>query len=145
MAEPGDEVAAGAGGPSRLRASDADRERVIGILKAAFVQDLLTKDELDLRVSQAFAARTHADLSALTSDLPAGVTDAQPRRAPRARRRSPAEAAKAATCVSIALGLLAAAVFMGPGNYPERLIGLVVLVIPLSGLLLPAFDIIRAV
>ena len=35
MTEPGDEIAAGAGGHSHLRASHADREQVIGMLKAA--------------------------------------------------------------------------------------------------------------
>jgi len=39
---PGDDIAAGRG---RLRASDADREQVIDVLKAAFVQGRLTKDE----------------------------------------------------------------------------------------------------
>ena len=38
MAGPGDEIAAGAGGRGHLRASHADREQVIGVLKAAFVQ-----------------------------------------------------------------------------------------------------------
>jgi DUF1707 SHOCT-like domain len=33
----------------RLRASHADREQAIGILKAAYVQGRLTKDELDTR------------------------------------------------------------------------------------------------
>ena len=51
------------------RASDADPEQVIGLLKAAFVQGQLTKDELDLRVGRAFAARTYAELTALTIDL----------------------------------------------------------------------------
>jgi hypothetical protein len=55
-----------------LRASHADREHVIDVLKAAFVQGRLTKDELDLRVGQTFASRTFADLTALTADLPAG-------------------------------------------------------------------------
>ena len=45
MAGPGDEIAAGAGGRSYLRASHADREQVIDVLKAAFVQGRLTKDE----------------------------------------------------------------------------------------------------
>jgi uncharacterized protein DUF1707 len=55
---------------SRLRASHADRERVIGLLKAAFVQGRLTKDEFDGRVERAFAARTYAELARLTADLP---------------------------------------------------------------------------
>ena len=75
---PGDEVAAGAGGHSHLRASHADREQVIGVLKAAFVQGRLAKDEFDLRVGQVLASRTYADLGALTADIPAGLVSAQP-------------------------------------------------------------------
>jgi len=78
MAGPGDEMAAGAGGSDHLRASDADRERVVGTLKAAFVQGRLTKDELDLRVGQALTSRTDAELAALTADIPAGLTTAKP-------------------------------------------------------------------
>jgi hypothetical protein len=58
-------------GRGRLRASHADRERVVDVLKAAFVEGRLTEDELDARVGQALAARTYADLAALTADLPA--------------------------------------------------------------------------
>jgi hypothetical protein len=78
MAGPGDEIAAGAGGHGRLRASHADREQVIGTLKAAFVQGMLAKDEFDLRVGQAFASRTYAELAALTADLPVMPPAAQP-------------------------------------------------------------------
>ena len=53
MLGPGD-VTAAAGGRGHLRASHADREQVIGILKAAFVRGMLAKDELDLRVGQTF-------------------------------------------------------------------------------------------
>jgi hypothetical protein len=77
-AGPGDEIAAGKVGRGHLRASHADREQVIGTLKAAFVQGMLTKDELDLRVGQTFAARTYAELAALTADLPAGLAAVQP-------------------------------------------------------------------
>jgi hypothetical protein len=77
MAGSGDELA-GAGDRSRLRASDADRERVAAVLKAAFVQGRLTKDEFDLRVAQVLASRTYADLEALTADIPAGVAKTQP-------------------------------------------------------------------
>ena len=76
MARTGDEIAAGAAG--RLRASSADREQVIDMLKAAFVQGRLAKDEFDLRVSQVLASRTYADLAVLTADIPAGLTRAQP-------------------------------------------------------------------
>jgi hypothetical protein len=51
---------------------------VVGTLKAAFVQGRLAKDEFDLRVGQALASRTYAELDAITADLPAGLTIAQP-------------------------------------------------------------------
>jgi len=65
-------------GRGDLRASHADREQVIGVLKAAFVQGRLERDEFDVRAGQAFASRTYADLAALTADLPAGLAAAQP-------------------------------------------------------------------
>jgi hypothetical protein len=67
MSGPGDEQAAG------LRASHADRERVIDLLKAAFVQGRLSKDELDGRVGQVLTSRTHRDLAAVTVDIPEGM------------------------------------------------------------------------
>jgi hypothetical protein len=60
-----------------MRASHADREQVIDMLKTAFVQGRLAKDEFDLRVGQVLASRTYADLSALTADIPAGLIRAQ--------------------------------------------------------------------
>jgi hypothetical protein len=59
-------------GFSRLRASNADRERSIDVLKAAFAEGRLTREEFDERVDQVHASRTYADLIALTRDLPAG-------------------------------------------------------------------------
>jgi Domain of unknown function (DUF1707) len=56
--------------PDRLTASDADRETVVDMLKAAFARGMLTKEELDLGVGQTLAARNYADLAALTADLP---------------------------------------------------------------------------
>jgi hypothetical protein len=56
---------------SHLRAAHADREQVIAVLKAAFVQGRLTKDELEARVARAFAAKTYAELAMLTADIPA--------------------------------------------------------------------------
>ena len=61
-----------------MRASHADREQVIDVLKAAFVQGRLAKDELDLRLGRVLASRTYADLSALTADLPVRLTRAEP-------------------------------------------------------------------
>ena len=77
---PGGERAAGAGNRSYsfLRASHADREQVIDVLKTAFVQGRLARNELDLRLGRVLTSRTYGDLSALTADLPVRLTRAQP-------------------------------------------------------------------
>jgi len=67
-----------AGALDQLRTSHADRDQAIDVLKAAFVQGRLTKNEFDLRVGQVLASRTYADLRALTADIPGWVTSAQP-------------------------------------------------------------------
>ncbi len=63
--------AAGGVNPAWL-AGSADRERAVGVLRAAFTEGRLTQDELHDRVARAFAARTYGELWALTADLPAG-------------------------------------------------------------------------
>ena len=77
MTEPPGQMPA-ATGRGHLRASHADREQVVGVLKAAFVQGRLDRDEFGLRVGQALTSRTYADLAALTADLPGKPTRAQP-------------------------------------------------------------------
>ena len=73
-----------------LRASRADRERVIDLLKAAFVQGRLDRDEFDARIGQAVASRTYGELATVTAGIPEELTAALPRRPPvRARRRIP--------------------------------------------------------
>jgi hypothetical protein len=79
MAGPGDQGSADASAGGYLRASHAEREQVVAVLKAAFVQGMLTKEELDARVGQAFASRTRGELAGLTADLPAGPIAAAPR------------------------------------------------------------------
>jgi hypothetical protein len=65
-------------GDGRLLASTADRERAVDVLKAGFAEGRLTKDEHDVRVSQAYAARTYAELAMVTADLPGGGQMAAP-------------------------------------------------------------------
>ena len=90
MIGPDGEIAAGTAGRGGMRTSRAEREQAIEVLKVAFVQDRLTKDEFDVRAGQALTARTFAELAALTADIPAGVTEAQPLRKPaRAKARPP--------------------------------------------------------
>ncbi len=109
MAGPGDELAAAEGrGRGELRASHADREQVIGTLKAAFVQGMLAQDEFDQRVGQALASRTYAELAALTADIPADATDASPAAAgsPSTPARTMAKAAsRSGICLLLAVAL----------------------------------------
>jgi Domain of unknown function (DUF1707) len=65
-------VPAGTGVDPAWLAGSADRERCVGVLRAAFTEGRLTQDELDDRIARAYAARTYGDLWALTSDLPTG-------------------------------------------------------------------------
>jgi hypothetical protein len=54
-----------------VRASDADRERVVEILRRGHVDGRLTLAELEERSATAYSARTCAELAPLTADLPA--------------------------------------------------------------------------
>jgi uncharacterized protein DUF1707 len=116
-AEPGDQAAAAAAGRSRLRASDADREHVIDMLKAAFVHGRVTKEEFEVRVGQAFAARTYAELAVVIADIPAGqIANWPPSKPVQAQARPPmSHATKARTCVVIALAMMTVATF-APGG-----------------------------
>jgi Domain of unknown function (DUF1707) len=79
---PRDPMAAAAAGRGHLRASDADREQVLDILKAAFVQGRLVKDELDIRAGQTLSSRTYAELAAITADIPVAPIEPPPQRPP---------------------------------------------------------------
>ncbi len=102
---PGDDVAAGRG---HLRASDADREQVIEVLKAAFAHGGLVKDEFEARIGQTFGSRTYAELA----DVTAGLARAQSVRKP-----ARAQVGKAAGCCAFGIvlpALLAVAIVPGP-------------------------------
>lgn len=53
-----------------LRASDADRERVVTALERHVAAGRLTLDEYAQRVSGVWAAVTHGELATYTRDLP---------------------------------------------------------------------------
>ncbi len=89
MTGPQTEMTAGMAAHGRLRASYTDREQVIEVLKAAFVQGQLTKDEFDARIGQAFAARTYADQS--------------PQKAARTQARPPVNSGVKSSVCAIAL------------------------------------------
>src|SRR5215469_6383454 len=54
-----------------LRASHADRDRVVDALRIAGGEGRLSAEELDTRLEIALSARTLAELAGLTADLPA--------------------------------------------------------------------------
>ena len=118
MTAPEDPAAAGRG---QLRAGHADREQAIDTLKTAFAHGQLTKDELDARAGQALAARTYADLAALTADIPPRLPAARPVRPPALVRRRPLAraAAKSGVCLIIAAGAawVWALLVSGDGHY----------------------------
>ena len=93
--EPQDPGAGWAAGGGHLRASDADRERVIDALKAAFVQDRLSKSELAERVGRALKSKTYAELASATAGIPPKPTPAPRPRQPAAPPRQPAPARRA--------------------------------------------------
>ncbi|GGV83951.1 hypothetical protein GCM10010294_61190 [Streptomyces griseoloalbus] len=61
----------GQAGPP-MRASHADRERAVDVLRAGYGEGRLEKPEFDRRVERAYAARTVGELALLVADLPQG-------------------------------------------------------------------------
>jgi hypothetical protein len=123
-----------------MLASDADREQVVEILTAAFVQGRLTIDELRVRVGLALASRTYGELVPMIADIPAPPLKAPP--APRPVRpvqvtpppqpvgRMPAGAKAAvwAACVIVALPAIWAAFLTYYGGF------LIVFLVAFTGL-----------
>ena len=60
-------------GELEKRASDAEREQVVGRLRDASSEGRLTFEELADRTALAYTARSHAQLAPLTDDLPAAL------------------------------------------------------------------------
>jgi DUF1707 SHOCT-like domain len=118
MAETGDHRATPADGHGRLRASHADREHVIELLKDAFVHGRLTRDELDVRAGRALTARTCADLAALTADIPADAAATGSTCPPAPARRRPLAKAAAGSggCLVIAAAAMRATFILDPGG-----------------------------
>jgi Domain of unknown function (DUF1707) len=114
---PGPEGAA-APGHGHLRATHTDRENAVVVLKAAFVQGQLTKDEFDLRVGQALASRTYSDLASLTTDIAVTPTLVE---APGQPARTLAKAARRAGICMLA------AVALAEGAFLANVFGLLVL------------------
>jgi DUF1707 SHOCT-like domain/Domain of unknown function (DUF4190) len=87
MADRTGEPVADDGERRQVRAADADRDRVAGMLGVAYTEGRLSKDEYDTRLGTALSARTFADLDQVLTDLPvqsamagpvAGLVDVAP-------------------------------------------------------------------
>ncbi|MCM6776512.1 DUF1707 domain-containing protein [Nocardia sp. CDC159] len=57
-------------GNENVRASDADREKIVARLRLAVDEGRLSLHEFDERIQQVYAARTYGELSPVLSDLP---------------------------------------------------------------------------
>jgi hypothetical protein len=126
VAWPGQENPVTAAGRGHMRASHADRDRVIDTLKAAFVQGRLTRDEFDARVGRTLASRTYAELATVTAGIPAGPPRAQP--PPKPARRQVSNVTRWGTSGLITPAILAAAFAFAsmPGDRRYGAIGLVI-------------------
>ncbi len=70
-------------GTEHIRVSDAEREAVARVISRAAGEGMLTLEEADERIRQAYAARTRGDLMPLTADLPDGgrrLLDPEPKK-----------------------------------------------------------------
>jgi Domain of unknown function (DUF1707) len=134
MAGPGDGSAANARGTGQLRASHADREQTVGVLKAAFVQGMLTKHEFDLRIGQVLASLTYAELAAITADIPPGLAPMQPL-SPSKRDVSDHKALKAWACVTGTFTAVAALVAAASGGSTGQNEFVAVLFVPMVAML----------
>jgi len=61
-----------------LRASDADREQLVDLLKGAFAEGRLTQDEYTERMERAYTAKTYGELAMLSADLPSQLPPSHP-------------------------------------------------------------------
>ena len=83
----------------RIRASDADRDRVTDRLREHFAAGRLTSEELDERVTAALHAKTFGELRPLMADLPEpAVVPAGPPGLRGSRRCRPPAAVPAPRC-----------------------------------------------
>ena len=55
-----------------MRASHADRERTVDVLKSAFAEGRLRAEEYNDRVEQVYQAQTYGELAGVVQDLPSG-------------------------------------------------------------------------
>jgi hypothetical protein len=92
--------------PAEIRASDAERERVVAFLREHALAGRLDSDELEERIGLAYGARYVGQLERLIRDLPRAHAPARARRSPPSRRRRKHEPTPALIIAGIALLLI---------------------------------------
>jgi hypothetical protein len=95
-----------------FRAKDADRDRYVDIIEAAYVDGQLGEQDRELRVSRALTAETLDELDALTRDLQNRPAPA-PAPAPAAQVPAPRSGAGPGPGVGKAVGVVAGIAFLG--------------------------------
>jgi hypothetical protein len=104
--------------PARIRAADADRERVAQTVQTAGSEGRLTLEEVEERLSRVYAAKFTDELTALTTDLP---RPAPPRPGfPLSRdalRRHPALRVHLAVAVAVAVLVIVRWAVLGAGFF----------------------------
>ncbi len=101
--------------PRRLRAADVNRDRAAELLRRAAAEGRITFDELDERISQAYTAKTFADLQALTSDLPGPGVSAP---TPASRPYQPPAVPAGTPAPSVSVAIMSGAKRAGPWPVP---------------------------
>ena len=72
-----------------IRASDADRERIVEILRQHTAEGRITADEFEDRMAAAYGAKTVGALAELTTDLPVDLAEHSRRKAELAKQARP--------------------------------------------------------
>jgi hypothetical protein len=101
--------------PRQLRAADTDRDQTAEVLRRAAAEGRITFEELDERIGRAYAAKTFADLEALTRDLPGPGVRAP---VPAATRDQPPEVPAGTSAPSFSVAILSSAQRAGPWLVP---------------------------
>jgi len=101
--------------PRQLRAADTDRDQTAELLRRAAAEGRITFEELDERIAQAYAAKTFADLEAVTSDLPGPGVRAPASATP---RYQPAEVPAGTPAPAFSVAVMSGAQRAGPWLVP---------------------------
>jgi hypothetical protein len=104
-----------------MRVSDSDRERAADVLREAAGHGRITMDELDERLELAYAAKTYADLAAVTQDLPG------PAQAPSAVQPAMAGRIGGTPRSKFSVAILSGARRMGRWVVPRNYVGVAVM------------------